>query len=82
MYVLPDYQGQGIGSKLIDKALKWYGDDIDIYLEVISYNQKAIDFYKRFGFEITDTIVDDTIGLPDYIKVLPVTEMVRRAKSP
>lgn len=81
MYVLPDYQGQGIGSKLIDEALKWYGADKDIYLEVVSYNQKAIDFYKRFGFEITDTIVDDTIGLPDYIKILPVIEMVRKAKS-
>lgn len=50
MYVAPEAQGKGVGSKLMNQVLDWYGRDQDIYLEVVSYNQNAINFYKRFGF--------------------------------
>jgi aminoglycoside phosphotransferase (APT) family kinase protein/RimJ/RimL family protein N-acetyltransferase len=68
IYVAPEAQSKGVGSKLINQVLDWYGRDHDIYLEVVSYNQNAINFYKRFGFEQTDAIVPDEEGRPDYLK--------------
>lgn len=79
IYVAPEAQGMGIGSKLMRWALDLYGRDQDIYLEVVSYNQNAIDFYKRFGFVQTDAVVLDEEGRPGYLKTLPQIEMVLRA---
>ena len=71
----------GIGGKLMRQVLDLYGRDEDIFLEVVSYNQNAIDFYERFGFEQTDAIVPEEEGRPGYLKTLPQIEMVLRAKS-
>ena len=81
IYVPPEAQGMGIGGKLMHKVLDLYGTDEDIFLEVVSYNQNAIDFYKRFGFEKTDAVVPDEEGRPDYMKSLPQIEMVLKAKT-
>lgn len=81
IYVSPEAQGMGIGGKLMTKVLNLYGRDQDIFLEVVSYNQNAIDFYKRFGFEKTDTVVPEEEGRPDYMKSLPQIEMVLKAKK-
>jgi ribosomal protein S18 acetylase RimI-like enzyme len=81
IYVAPEAQGMGIGGKLMRQVLDLYGRDQDIFLEVVSYNQNAIDFYKRFGFEPTDAIVPEEEGRPDYLKSLPQIEMVLKAKS-
>lgn len=49
-YVLvdPDYQGQGIGKRLLDKVKMKYKDYLRII--VIAYN-KEMKFYKACGFE-------------------------------
>lgn len=80
LYVLPDLQGKGVGGKLIRKALDWHGDKDDIYLNVASYNKNAIDFYKRFGFEETDTIVVDKGDVYGETQI-PEIEMVLKAKD-
>lgn len=49
------------------------GDDKDVHLGVVSYNQRAIAFYKKWGFEV----VPDSEKL--YDDLLPEIEMVRRA---
>jgi ribosomal protein S18 acetylase RimI-like enzyme len=79
IYVAPEAQGKGIGGKLMNQVLDWYGRDQDVYLEVISYNQNAINFYKRFGFVQTDTVVPPEEGRPSYLKTLPQIEMVLKA---
>lgn len=79
LYVLPEVQGMGVGRMLMEKGLEWHGDDEDIYLAVASYNQKAIDFYKRFGFEQTDTVIEDRGDVYGNTKI-PEIEMVRKAK--
>ncbi|MCA9347953.1 GNAT family N-acetyltransferase [Candidatus Saccharibacteria bacterium] len=79
IYVAPEAQGKGIGSKLMNQALDWYGRDRDIYLEVVSYNQNAINFYESFGFVQTNAVVVPEEGRPSYLKVLPQIEMVLKA---
>lgn len=62
--VLEAYRNHQIGSKLLSRALEAAEKDTtvaEIYLHVQTNNATAIAFYRRFGFEITDTI-------PDYYK--------------
>jgi ribosomal protein S18 acetylase RimI-like enzyme len=80
LYVLPETQGKGVGSKLMEKALDWLGEEQDIYLAVASYNQNAIGFYKRFGFESAGTPIVDEGNVYGTTRI-PEIEMVRRAKS-
>jgi RimJ/RimL family protein N-acetyltransferase len=81
LYVKPGYQGKGIGSELLRKTLAWWGNDEDIYITVVSYNQAAIRFYERHGFvkigETSPLEYDEV----EQVKLLPVIEMVLRAGS-
>lgn len=53
IYVLPEYQGRGIGRRLWEEAQKVFDADKDIVVDVATYNKNAIDFYKKLGFEET-----------------------------
>lgn len=77
IYVLPEYQGKHVGSALLKAALSWLGDEKDITLGVVTYNTKAIEFYKRFGFEEHGERHDSVATLPCG-KVMPEIEMIRR----
>lgn len=47
-YILPSYQNRGIGKKLLAIAI---GDNKnDTLVDVIDFNEKAISFYKKYGF--------------------------------
>lgn len=81
IYIEPDFQGKGLGKTLMQQVLDWLGDDEDIYLEVLSYNQNAINFYKQFGFEQTDTTVPEEPNLPAFIKSLPQIEMILKTMT-
>lgn len=81
VYVKPDFQGQGLGTKLIQKAFEWLGNSEDIYLEVASHNDHAIHFYEEFGFKKTGTIVEGDPDAPSYIKPIPQIEMVLKCKK-
>lgn len=50
LYVLPRFQGRGIGGMLLDELLNAYADAEIARLEVEAANIKAIEFYKAFGF--------------------------------
>ncbi|KAL8216865.1 hypothetical protein R6Q59_011361 [Mikania micrantha] len=57
--VLAPYRGLGIGTKLLDHVLDLSSKQTnisEIYLHVQTNNEDAISFYKKFGFEITETI--------------------------
>lgn len=79
IYIDPKYQSKGVGSLLLKKALEALGSDYDIYLEVVSYNQKAISFYEKYGFKKTARKVERDPNKPDYLVDLPATQMVKRA---
>ena len=50
LYVLADYYGKGIGYRLMQEAVKSLSGYSQIALFVIKDNQRAIDFYTRYGF--------------------------------
>lgn len=51
LYVEPFFTGQGIGSKLIDFATRQMNCN---FLWVLEKNEKAIRFYQRHGFVLTE----------------------------
>lgn len=53
IYLLPESQGKGVGKKLILEvaARAKAAGQKNLLLNVNKYNQNAIDFYKRIGFE-------------------------------
>jgi ribosomal protein S18 acetylase RimI-like enzyme len=50
IYILPEYQGKGIGTKIWERAREFFNKEMDVYVEVADYNEKAISFYKKLGF--------------------------------
>ena len=57
--VRDEYQGKGVGSKLIQKLFSIAKEKYhinEIYLEVLTDNKVAIKFYKKYGFQIIGTI--------------------------
>ena len=59
--VLPTYRNRAVGSKLVQSELDACPEYTEatvseVYLHVQTNNDLAINFYKRFGFEISRTI--------------------------
>jgi ribosomal protein S18 acetylase RimI-like enzyme len=79
VYVLPQFQHQGIGHQLITKALAWLGKAKPIYVNSASYNQKALNFYRKYGFRKTGRqgYLDSAAKLPTG-KQIPETELVKQ----
>lgn len=76
IYVLQDFQGQGVGSRLFQYALN-LAKEMDasfIWLGVWTKNLRAIAFYQKQGFLIADTqqfILGSDIQI-DYLLKLPL----------
>ena len=80
LYILTEFQGIGIGSSAVEYAFTWFGDRKPIFLQVVSYNQSAIDFYEKFGFLIDPSIhrdPNDRWNLLPSGKYIPVVSMVK-----
>ena len=79
IYILPTFQGRGIGSLLIEKALSWLGNDKDVFVNVASYNKQAIGFYKKYGFIETGKkgVLDKASKLPSG-KTIPEIELIKK----
>lgn len=80
IYLLPSYQGQGVGGNLIEQALSWLGEAEDIYVNVASYNEQAMEFYKKHGFVKTGNHPNSEVADFPSGKSIPETEMVRKVK--
>lgn len=66
LYVHPAYQGCGIGRQLLQQAIQVAAAQhlTTLWLCVWQANQRAIDFYQRYGFAIvgkTEVYVDDVV---------------------
>lgn len=56
LYIFPQYRNQQIGTTIIEKCLM--ETNLPVYLFVFIKNTKAVELYKRIGFEIVETIQD------------------------
>ena len=52
LYVDKEYRGQGVAQQLVDQAFLSFDLTQPITLEAASYNERAIRFYQKNGFEI------------------------------
>ncbi|MCT4595862.1 MAG: GNAT family N-acetyltransferase [Anaeromicrobium sp.] len=61
MGVLKDYWGKGVGNSLIKTMIDWTKENNirRIELKAVSKNHRAIELYKKFGFEIEGTLKGD-----------------------
>jgi ribosomal protein S18 acetylase RimI-like enzyme len=75
IYVLPSHQNAGIGSKLMDFILSKYGER-ELAVHVASYNSRAINFYKKYGFKTEGPIKDKAGELPSGA-IIPEIRMIR-----
>jgi putative acetyltransferase len=64
LFVSPDFQGEGIGRQLMDKAKSLNGK---LNLAVYKENPKSIDFYKKCGFIITGEKIDEHTGHIEFL---------------
>ncbi|MCC6508675.1 MAG: GNAT family N-acetyltransferase [Pirellulaceae bacterium] len=53
LYVIRPYHGRGVAGLLMDKFVQWARDQQadDLYVSCWSGNDRALAFYKRYGFE-------------------------------
>lgn len=52
LMVHPDFHGTDVAASLMRHGIAWLGETNPIWLNVIRHNERAIRFYRRFGFEI------------------------------
>ena len=64
IFVLVDFQGTGIGRRLMKKA-----KDVRDHLNLTVYkaNSKSIEFYKKCGFKIEKEQIDEHTGHPELV---------------
>ncbi len=78
LYVLPKYQGKGIGTMLW-KAIKDFIDpNKETVVQVADYTQQAIKFYEKLGFIDTGKRVQDERWKMNSGAYIPEMEMVLR----
>lgn len=63
LFILDDYQGQGIGRKLQSYVKSLYSS---LELEVYSDNESAVKFYKKCGFIIQSEEENEDSGFMEY----------------
>ncbi|EME79895.1 uncharacterized protein MYCFIDRAFT_64416 [Pseudocercospora fijiensis CIRAD86] len=51
--ILPEFQGQGWGGKIIEKLLGTLKEEgcVGVHMGVVASNHRALGFYERLGFE-------------------------------
>lgn len=64
LFVLEEYQGQGIGKKLLDHCKALYSN---LVLAVYSENISSVDFYKHCDFIVENEQENEDSGFMEYI---------------
>jgi ribosomal protein S18 acetylase RimI-like enzyme len=81
LYVLPEFQGRRVGRRLLQAVLDWFGAEKDVVLYVAAYNEKAIAFYRTFGFVPAGPVaLADTPQLAPG-KYIPEISMVKKGSG-
>lgn len=81
----PGYRGMGVGSALLDYAEKTiFRYRRNVFLLVSSFNTRAIEFYRKRGYEVVGVIRDAIIRGADEIimrKTIDKMSLYRRLSS-
>ncbi|MFR5265411.1 N-acetyltransferase [Clostridium sp.] len=64
LFIDVNYQGEGIGSKLIDYVTEKYGE---LKLVVYKDNERAVKFYKNKGFKVIKEQESEDSNFKEYI---------------
>ncbi len=80
IYILPEFQGKGIGRLLWDSLKDFRDPKKDTIVHVATYNKKAIGFYKKLGFADTGKRWSDEKWRMKSGNIIPEMEMVIKAK--
>lgn len=76
IYILPEYQRQGIGKMFWQWADGFFEDGKEVFVRVADYNMKAISFYEKLGFADTGTrYTRDKFTMPVSGVKIPEMEM-------
>lgn len=51
LYVDKAWHGKGVGSALMQKVVDWFDPNVPIELGVVTYNERAKAFYRKWGFQ-------------------------------
>lgn len=78
IYVLPEYQGKGIGMLLWKSAQKVFNFKKDIFVAVAIYNRNAISFYEKLGFVDTGRRSTDEKFRMKSGSIIPEMDMVMK----
>ena len=64
LYLLPEYMGKGYGKRLLETAVTELRKQgyANIFLWVLEENNRARNFYERFGFSPTGDLLETEIG--------------------
>lgn len=76
IYVLPDQHKKGIGKLMMDYIIEKVSPDVSIVELNVNRQNKAVDFYKRIGFEIVreaDIPIGEGYFMNDYIMTFTLT---------
>lgn len=77
IYVLPEYQRMKIGYMFWEKALDFFDLKKEVIVHVATYNEKAINFYKKIGFVDTGKrFTDEKYKMPVSGSLIPEMEMI------
>jgi len=80
IYVLPEFQGKGIGTMLWNEFKDYHNPKKDTIVQVATYNQNAIEFYKKLGFVDTGKRWSDEKWRMKSGAIIPEMEMLIKAK--
>lgn len=69
IYLLPEYQRKWIWRQLAETVLYYLWKEKDVIVEVVWYNQRAINFYKKLWFVFVEELekfeITDGIWVPE-----------------
>ena len=64
IYVLSEYYGRKVGYRLMNEALSRLSEYNTFFVWVLEKNERAIEFYHKFGFEFDGCKKEWTLGTP------------------
>lgn len=76
VYVLPQYQNQGIGKRLTELALKFLSSEKQLEIGVMYNNKVAINLYKKLGFRFNGKR-EDFVTIKDFKGKKWIKKMVK-----